>query len=109
MPGPRVVIIGAGVVGAALVDELTVRGWDDVTILDQFSKIPIRLKVENPETVGLDRLLNAVAAKALVSAGQGGAIVTLLCDDGERYRHSYYDDTWLRAQGLDWSFQKYPL
>lgn len=35
MPGPRVVIIGAGVVGAALVDELTLRGWDDVTILEQ--------------------------------------------------------------------------
>ncbi len=35
MTGPRVVIIGAGVVGAALVDELTMRGWDDVTIVDQ--------------------------------------------------------------------------
>ena len=28
MTGPRVVIIGAGVVGAALADELTARGWD---------------------------------------------------------------------------------
>ena len=35
MTGPRVVIIGAGVVGAALVDELTARGWDDVTLVDQ--------------------------------------------------------------------------
>ncbi len=35
MTGPKVVIIGAGVVGAALVDELTNRGWDDVTIVDQ--------------------------------------------------------------------------
>jgi dimethylglycine oxidase len=35
MTGPRVVIVGAGVVGAALVDELTARGWDDVTIVDQ--------------------------------------------------------------------------
>ncbi|WP_270886198.1 GcvT family protein [Pedococcus sp. 5OH_020] len=35
MTGPQVVIIGAGVVGAALVDELTARGWDDVTIVDQ--------------------------------------------------------------------------
>ncbi len=35
MTGPRVVVIGAGVVGAALVDELTARGWDDVTIVDQ--------------------------------------------------------------------------
>ena len=35
MTGPKVVIIGAGVVGAALVDELAARGWDDVTIVDQ--------------------------------------------------------------------------
>ena len=35
MTGPRVVVIGAGVVGAALVDELTARGWDDVTLVEQ--------------------------------------------------------------------------
>lgn len=32
---PRVVIIGAGIVGANLADELTQRGWDQVTVLDQ--------------------------------------------------------------------------
>src|SRR4051794_7060564 len=32
---PRVVIIGAGIVGANLADELTARGWDRVTVLDQ--------------------------------------------------------------------------
>ncbi|MBB2946894.1 glycine cleavage system aminomethyltransferase T/glycine/D-amino acid oxidase-like deaminating enzyme [Actinoplanes lutulentus] len=31
----RVVIIGAGVVGSALADELTDRGWTDVTVVDQ--------------------------------------------------------------------------
>jgi dimethylglycine oxidase len=35
MVGPRVVIIGAGVVGAALADELSARGWDRITIVDQ--------------------------------------------------------------------------
>ena len=29
MTGRRVVIIGAGVVGAALADELSAKGWDD--------------------------------------------------------------------------------
>ncbi|MET7363691.1 FAD-dependent oxidoreductase [Streptomyces sp. NPDC005562] len=33
--GPRVVVIGAGIVGCSLADELTVRGWTDVTVLDQ--------------------------------------------------------------------------
>ena len=31
---PRVVVIGAGIVGANLADELTERGWNDVTVLD---------------------------------------------------------------------------
>ncbi|MBP2703055.1 FAD-dependent oxidoreductase [Microbispora sp. RL4-1S] len=35
MAGPRVVIIGAGVVGAALADELSAMGWDRVTVVDQ--------------------------------------------------------------------------
>src|SRR3954471_24171091 len=33
--GPRVVVIGAGVVGAAVADELTARGWTDLTVLDR--------------------------------------------------------------------------
>jgi glycine cleavage system aminomethyltransferase T/glycine/D-amino acid oxidase-like deaminating enzyme len=37
MSGPRVVVIGAGVVGAALVDELSLRGWDDIVLVDQGS------------------------------------------------------------------------
>ena len=31
----RVVIIGAGVVGANLADELVARGWNDITVIDQ--------------------------------------------------------------------------
>ncbi|WP_049579442.1 GcvT family protein [Streptomyces sp. SBT349] len=33
--GPRVVVIGAGIVGCALADELTARGLRDVTVLDR--------------------------------------------------------------------------
>lgn len=32
---PRVVIIGAGIVGCALADELSERGWSDITVLEQ--------------------------------------------------------------------------
>ncbi|MEU4254483.1 FAD-dependent oxidoreductase [Amycolatopsis sp. NPDC026612] len=35
MSAPKVVIIGAGIVGANLADELTARGWADVTVLDR--------------------------------------------------------------------------
>ena len=32
---PKVVVIGAGIVGSSLADELTARGWTDVTVLDR--------------------------------------------------------------------------
>jgi glycine cleavage system aminomethyltransferase T/glycine/D-amino acid oxidase-like deaminating enzyme len=32
---PRVVIVGGGIVGTALTDELVLRGWTDVTVLEQ--------------------------------------------------------------------------
>ncbi|HEX2355101.1 MAG TPA: FAD-dependent oxidoreductase [Micromonosporaceae bacterium] len=35
MATPRVVIIGAGVVGAALAEELSARAWTDVTVVEQ--------------------------------------------------------------------------
>jgi cysteine synthase A len=33
--------------------------------------------------------------------GEAGSIVTLLCDSGERYAQTYFDDAWLAGQGLD--------
>jgi len=38
---------------------------------------------------------------AMRAAGEQGSVVTLLCDGGERYADTYYDDGWLAAQGLD--------
>ncbi|UZW76778.1 PLP-dependent cysteine synthase family protein [Alkalimarinus sediminis] len=33
--------------------------------------------------------------------GQKGSVVTLICDSGERYLDTYYNDQWLIEQGLD--------
>jgi cysteine synthase A len=33
--------------------------------------------------------------------GEASSIVTLLCDSGERYAQTYFDDAWLAEQGLD--------
>nr|WP_203981224.1 PLP-dependent cysteine synthase family protein [Planosporangium flavigriseum] len=35
------------------------------------------------------------------AAGQVGSVVTLLCDGGERYAHTYYNDEWVVGEGLD--------
>jgi cysteine synthase A len=37
----------------------------------------------------------------MLAHGQTGSIVTLICDGGERYRHSYYDAEWLASRRLD--------
>ena len=33
--------------------------------------------------------------------GERGSVVTLICDGGDRYAGTYYDDAWVAAQGLD--------
>ena len=35
-------------------------------------------------------------------AGAQGSVVTILCDGGNRYAETYYDDAWLDARGIDW-------
>jgi cysteine synthase len=40
-------------------------------------------------------------AARMLAEGRRGSVVSLICDGGERYRHSYDDDAWLAAQGLE--------
>lgn len=37
----------------------------------------------------------------MIESHTAGSVVTLLCDDGERYTDTYYSDSWLHKQGLD--------
>lgn len=37
----------------------------------------------------------------MVARGEQGSIVTLLCDSGERYRSTLFDDDWLKAKSFD--------
>ncbi|MFC9663284.1 PLP-dependent cysteine synthase family protein [Nocardia sp. NPDC127606] len=37
----------------------------------------------------------------LVAAGHSGSVVTLLCDGGDRYAGTYFDDDWVAAQNMD--------
>ncbi|MGH3448854.1 MAG: PLP-dependent cysteine synthase family protein, partial [Nocardioidaceae bacterium] len=38
---------------------------------------------------------------SMLGRSEQGSVVTLLCDGGERYQDTYYDDEWLASQGLD--------
>lgn len=41
------------------------------------------------------------AARAMREQGRSGSIVSILCDGGERYAHSYYDPDWYRRSGME--------
>lgn len=55
--------------------------------------------------VGASTGTNIYAALHLMqkmqAQGQTGSVVTLLCDSGERYLNTYYDDAWLSAREID--------
>jgi len=55
--------------------------------------------------VGASTGTNVWAALGLIdrmrTRGIEGSVVTLLCDSGERYLSTYYDDTWVGARGID--------
>ena len=40
-------------------------------------------------------------AAEMIRDNEAGSIITMICDPGERYLNTYYDRTWLDAQGLD--------
>ena len=39
----------------------------------------------------------------LAQSGRAGSVVSMICDSGERYLDSYYDDAWLATNGFDLS------
>ncbi|MFV0645493.1 MAG: PLP-dependent cysteine synthase family protein, partial [Sphingomonadaceae bacterium] len=43
----------------------------------------------------------AQIAQEMAEKGQSGSIVSILCDDGERYRKTYFDDHWLAERAID--------
>ncbi len=37
----------------------------------------------------------------MLAAGEAGSVVTLICDAGDRYADTYYNDAWLERNGID--------
>ena len=83
MPGPRVVIIGAGVVGAALADELALRGWDRITVVDQGS-LPAA-GGSSSHAPGLVFQANSSRAMSRLASYTVDKFSTLATDDGPAF------------------------
>lgn len=52
-------------------------------------------------STGTNLIAALVCAQSMLDAGERGSVVTLLCDGGSRYQHTYYDAAWMRANGLE--------
>ncbi len=53
---------------------LSARG-QNVIVLTGAAKLPLAVNLEHPDRTGIDRLLNAVAAKSRLSPGQGAVLI----------------------------------
>ncbi len=51
-------------------------------------------------STGTNLVATLVAAQRMKDAGERGSLVAILCDAGERYRDTYFDDGWLAAHDL---------
>jgi cysteine synthase A len=72
----------------------------DVWSLAAMHTLSVRLGRRVGGSTGTNLIAALACARAMAVAGEPGSIVTLLCDAGERYRHTYFDDAWLAANGL---------
>jgi cysteine synthase A len=73
----------------------------DVWSLGAMHSLSVRLGRRVGGSTGTNLVAALACAQSLKKQGVGGSVVTLLCDDGQRYRHSYFDDDWLRQNDLE--------
>ncbi len=102
-PGSRIEGIGRPRVEPSFVGEVI----DRMVQVPDVASVATMREVESVlgRRVGPSTGTNMWAAFGLAAEmrdrGTAGSIVTLLCDAGERYAHTYYDDDWIGAQGWD--------
>jgi cysteine synthase A len=82
-------------------------------VIDAMVKVPDRWSIAAMRevsrrlgrSVGGSTGTNLIAALACMEdmrrRGQSGSVVTILCDSGSRYAHTYYSPAWLSSAGLD--------
>src|SRR5690606_29568671 len=83
------------------------------TVIDHMIKVPDAASIAAAHVLS-DRLFRRVGgstgtnffalccvAAAMMAEGQGGSLVTLICDSGDRYADSYYNPEWLAREDID--------
>lgn len=70
---------------------------DEWSVAAMHEALPVLGRRVGPST-GTNLCAAFTLASELHDRGQSGSIVTTLCDAGERYGHTYYDDKWVTKQ-----------
>jgi cysteine synthase A len=52
-------------------------------------------------STGTNFVALCILTSRMKAEGRTGSLVSLICDSGERYGNTYYNDDWVAAQGLD--------
>lgn len=75
---------------------------DDAASIGAMRALSRRLGRRVGGSTGTNLVAVAQLVEEMASRGEAGSIVSILCDGGDRYGCTYYDDAWLDARGLDW-------
>jgi cysteine synthase len=73
----------------------------DVWSIAAMHSLSVRLGRRVGGSTGSNLIAALACAQRLKNEKRSGSIVTLICDGGERYRHSYFNDEWLAQQQLE--------
>lgn len=96
--------IGRAVVESSFIPDVVDRmiAVEDCESIGAMRALADRLGRRVGGSTGTNLWACARLAREMRERGERGSIVTLLCDGGDRYADSYYDDAWLAKRGLAW-------
>ncbi len=75
---------------------------DDAASIGAMRALSVRLGRRVGGSTGTNLWACAALIGEMAATGRQGSVVTLLCDGGDRYGCTYYDDDWLAARRLAW-------
>ena len=75
---------------------------EDAASIGAMRALSLRLGRRVGGSTGTNLIAVMRLAEEMAEAQQSGAIVTILCDGGERYGCTYYNDDWLSARDVAW-------
>ncbi|WP_291992577.1 PLP-dependent cysteine synthase family protein [Candidatus Accumulibacter sp. ACC003] len=78
----------------------------DVWSVAAMHELSLRLGRRVGASTGTNLMATLTCMDHMRSRGEAGSVVTLLCDSGQRYAHTYYSDEWLQRAGLNCAAQR---